>query len=157
MVGHWIAWMDTGAGNATKGFRGEVTPRVVLRVVEPAPADGGVLDELLGVGHEVMREARTVGVTNHRQQARIVFLADEIGSSDQPLALALTAEWRNGGIPRLGTIHAAHDAHRTRLPVPPNGWPPGRGRGGGYHGRATLGKPDRNRGPFTREALSLGE
>ena len=66
MVGHWIAWIDTGAGNATKGFGGEVIPRVVRRVVEPASTYGGVLDELLGIVHEIMREARTVGVIDRR-------------------------------------------------------------------------------------------
>jgi hypothetical protein len=67
------------------------------------------------------------------------------------LALALTAERRNRGIPGLGTFHAAHDAHRTRLPIPPEGWPPSRGRHGAYHGRPTPGTPDQHCGTAREE------
>ena len=84
-----------------------------------------------------------------------MLLTDEIGSSEQPLALALTAERRNRGIPGLGTFHAAHDAHRTRLPIPPEGWPPSRGRHRCYHGRGAAGKPERHRGSMTGRARSL--
>ena len=92
-----------------------MVPRVVDRAVEPASTDGGVFDELIRVVHEIMRQAGTVERSDKRQQAGVVLIADEVGSSSQPLALALNAQGGKRRIPLMSTSGAQREAHRCRL------------------------------------------